>query len=62
MKDTNVENKILYVVTADCFYDYKTKDRLTAFLVLDKLKINGYNNTVLKKVTTNVETEYLERG
>lgn len=62
MKESTVENLILYVVSANDFYDYETKDRLIAYEVFDKLKEKGYNNIVLKKVTTNVETEYLERG
>lgn len=62
MKHTIAENLILYVVIADKFGSYKTKDRLTAYVVFDRLEKKGYNNIVLKKVTTNVETEYLERG
>lgn len=61
MKEATVSNEIIYEASADHFYAYRTKDRVTAYEVLDKLKSLGYNNIVLKKVTTNVETEYLER-
>lgn len=62
MKETNVENLIIYDVSAKDFPAYQTKDRVMAYKVFNKLKKYGYNDIVLKKVTTNVETEYLERG
>lgn len=62
MKETTVSNEIIYEVSADHFYAYRTKDRVRAYEALDELKHLGYNNIVLKKITTNVETEYLERG
>lgn len=61
MKETTVSNEIIYEVSADHFYAYRTKDRVAAYEALDKLKKMDYTNIVLKKVTTNVETEYLEK-
>lgn len=62
MKDTTVENTIKYIVTCGYLKTLVTKDRLLAYETFDKLKKNSYTNIVLKKVTTNVETEYLQRG
>lgn len=62
MKETTVSNKIEYVVQASDFGESITENRARAYEIFDRLKRYGYNNVVLKKVTTNVETEYLERG
>lgn len=62
MKETNVENKIIYKLIVGYFTELVTKDRLLAYETFDRYKKAGYKDIILKKVTTNIETEYLERG
>lgn len=62
MKETTVSNEIDYVIVLKGGIQQTIKSRVEAYKEFERLKKYNLKGLVLKKITTNVETEYLERG